>query len=331
LIWLFYLMIPHALRLIGGTNNCSGRVELQYGDTWGTVCDDDWDLKDVEVVCRQLQCGKAVTAVLEFGGGSGIIWLNKVRCRGSESHLWDCRHEPLGKNDCEHKEDAGVYCSDAEDLRLVNGRQPCEGRVEVLRSGKWGTVCQAGWDEKDTAVVCRQLGCGEALSATFSAYFGEGTGPVLMSFVNCEGQESANVFDCPSSKTSAERCTQRNDVGLVCVRKFLLVNGSSSCSGRVELYFGQQWGTVCDNYWDLQDASVFCNQIGCGYAIGAPGQAKFGEGQGEIWKDNLQCEGNESDLTKCPALDYGQEECTHKNDVGVICSREYFYMICSSK
>ncbi|XP_039623879.1 antigen WC1.1-like [Polypterus senegalus] len=105
---------PHALRLVGGTNNCSGRVELQYGDTWGTVCDDDWDLKDVEVVCRQLQCGKAVTAVLEFGGGSGIIWLNKVRCRGSEAHLWDCRHEPLGKNDCEHKEDAGVNCTGFE-------------------------------------------------------------------------------------------------------------------------------------------------------------------------------------------------------------------------
>ncbi|KAG2469491.1 DMBT1 protein, partial [Polypterus senegalus] len=188
---LVYVTEPHALRLVGGTNNCSGRVELQYGDTWGTVCDDDWDLKDVEVVCRQLQCGKAVTAVLEFGGGSGIIWLNKVRCRGSEAHLWDCRHEPLGKNDCEHKEDAGVNCTDAQDLRLVNGRQPCEGRVEVLRSGRWGTVCQNWWDKKDAAVVCRQMGCGEALSATISAYFGQGTGPILMSEVDCGGQESA--------------------------------------------------------------------------------------------------------------------------------------------
>ncbi|XP_039623882.1 scavenger receptor cysteine-rich type 1 protein M130 [Polypterus senegalus] len=102
---------PLELRLAGGTDNCSGRVEIKYGDTWGTVCDDDWDLKDVKVVCRQLRCGDAVSAELEFGGGSGVIWLNKVKCRGTEAHLWDCQHEPLGKNDCVHKEDAGVKCT----------------------------------------------------------------------------------------------------------------------------------------------------------------------------------------------------------------------------
>uniref|UniRef100_A0A8C4RDR1 SRCR domain-containing protein n=1 Tax=Erpetoichthys calabaricus TaxID=27687 RepID=A0A8C4RDR1_ERPCA len=103
------------LRLVGGTNNCSGRVEIKYGDTWGTVCDDDWDMKDVKVVCQQLRCGEPVSAELEFGGGRGVIWLNKVRCRGTEAHLWDCQHEPLGKNDCEHKEDAGVNCTEQTD------------------------------------------------------------------------------------------------------------------------------------------------------------------------------------------------------------------------
>ncbi|XP_039623878.1 scavenger receptor cysteine-rich type 1 protein M130-like [Polypterus senegalus] len=184
------------------------------------------------------------------------------------------------------------------------------------------------FDQRAAEIVCQELKCG-APKEYRGGMFGQGTISVWEKKIQCTGNE-ANVFDCPSSETSAEHCTQRKDVGLVCV-PYRLVNGFSSCSGRVELYYGQQWGTICDRYWDLQDASVFCNQIGCGYATEAPGQAKFGEGQGEIWRDNLQCEGNESDLTKCPALDYGQEECTHRNDAGVICSREYFYMICSSK
>uniref|UniRef100_A0A8C4RCM1 SRCR domain-containing protein n=1 Tax=Erpetoichthys calabaricus TaxID=27687 RepID=A0A8C4RCM1_ERPCA len=480
---------PTDLRLVGETNNCSGRVEVKYGDTWGTVCDDDWDLKDVQVVCRQLLCGEAVSAKLEFGGGSGVIWLNKVKCRGTETHLWDCQHEPLGKNDCEHKEDAGrLFLPPArrllghnQDVRLMDGGRACEGRVEVFYNEEWGTVCDDYWDLNDAVVVCRQLGCGDALLAPTFAHFGEGAGKIVLDDVSCTGEESAlnmcasrqwgssncnhkedasvvcsgrtlmfcysfttwvgtlpgigscpvlrvgkwmdgwiiiarmillngsspcsgrlevfhqsvceanfdqmaaevvcrelkcgapkqfgggmfgrgsdsvllrkvqcvgdetQIINCISPNSTADSCTRRNHVGIVCVRKLfffffarlsikmqsfkinsqnlVLVNGSNSCSGRVEFYYNGQWGTVCDHYWDLQDANVFCNQIGCGYAIKAPGQARFGEGHGEIWRDNLQCEGNEADLTKCPVLDYGREECTHRNDAGIICSGECF-------
>lgn len=101
------------IRLVNGTSHCSGRVEVFYGHQWGTVCDDNWDIVDAEVVCRQLGCGTALSAPSSayFGRGSEPIWLDEVICRGTEAALSECSTKPWGLHDCVHGEDAGVVCS----------------------------------------------------------------------------------------------------------------------------------------------------------------------------------------------------------------------------
>ncbi|XP_029998158.1 deleted in malignant brain tumors 1 protein-like [Sphaeramia orbicularis] len=323
---LFTSSLPAAgvqIRLVGpGSTRCSGRVEVFHGGTWGTVCDDGWDLNDAQVVCKQLNCGTALSAPgsAHFGRGSGPIWLDDVDCSGSESSLTECPHPGFGTEDCEHDEDAGVICSDH--IRLVgSGSTRCSGRVEVFHGGTWGTVCDDGWDLNDAQVVCRQMNCGTAVSAPGSAHFGPGSGPIWLDDVACSGSESS-LTECPHPGFGTEDCAHDEDAGVICsaFQIRLVGPGSTRCSGRVEVFHGGTWGTVCDDGWDLNDAQVVCKQLNCGTALRAPGSAHFGHGSGRIWLDDVACSGNESSLTECPHPGFGTEDCEHREDAGVICS-----------
>uniref|UniRef100_A0A8P4GB49 SRCR domain-containing protein n=1 Tax=Dicentrarchus labrax TaxID=13489 RepID=A0A8P4GB49_DICLA len=315
------------IRLTGsGSTQCSGRVEIYYNDTWGTVCDDSWDLNDAKVVCRELRCGMALGAPksAHFGQGSGPIWLDDVDCSASERFLSDCQHRGFGTHNCRHSQDAGVVCSGVQIRLAGSGSTRCSGRVEIYYNGAWGTVCDDSWDLNDATVVCRQLNCGTALSATESAHFGQGTGQIWLDDVACSGSERS-LSECRHRGFGTHDCGHGEDASvcfiyLTNVRIRLTGSGSTRCSGRVEIYYNGAWGTVCDDGWDLNDAKVVCRELNCGTALSAPQSAHFGQGTGQIWLDDVDCSGSERSLTECQHIGFGAHNCGHGEDAGVVCS-----------
>ena len=92
-----------------------------------------------------------------------------------------------------------------------------------------------------------------------------------------------------------------------------------SHSGRVEVLHNNQWGTVCDNLWDHNDAQVACRQLGYTGTQVARYSAYYGQGSGPIWLSNVTCNGSENYLINCSYDNY-TANCNHYEDAGVTCS-----------
>ncbi|XP_068733580.1 uncharacterized protein [Montipora capricornis] len=100
-------------------------------------------------------------------------------------------------------------------VRLVGGRTPNKGRVEVYYNGYWGTVCSNGWDIPDAIVVCRMLGYLGAWTANCCSDHRGGTGPVWLSQLSCTGNEKS-LSDCGHSDWGENNCDHRQDAEVIC-------------------------------------------------------------------------------------------------------------------
>ncbi|XP_062601282.1 neurotrypsin-like, partial [Saccostrea cucullata] len=189
------------IRLVNGKSSREGRVEVYKDGVWGTVCDNGWDFNDANVVCKQLFGLDGIPySNAYFGPGTGLILMSNVRCNGTENSLLDCGHTDELNLGCSHSEDAGVMCMKAPRVRLSK-QKDFQGRVEVYKNNRWGTICGRNWDYKDASVICRSLGYSERGLVVLNSVFG-GTGTIHLNDIQCSGKETG-LSNCTYSETSS--------------------------------------------------------------------------------------------------------------------------------
>lgn len=104
--------VEGGVRLAGDASEHSGRVEVYHDGEWGTICDNGWSLTETNVICKQLGYPGAIGYETggHFGSGSGPVFLDQVKCDGSEHFITECDHTGWYTHICSHEEDVGVRC-----------------------------------------------------------------------------------------------------------------------------------------------------------------------------------------------------------------------------
>jgi len=214
------------------------------------------------------------------------------------------------------------------------------GYLEVLYDGVWGSVCADGWTNTESFVACGNLGYPDIdNNAIFPDALVSSSTPYWMKNVKCSGSES-KLYECDHSGWSKHSCKKNHPVYLHCQRSPLLRDnrfdralisnhdvrlraGYRHSEGRVEVKYKGEWGSICDDNWSIQNANVFCRQLGFGTAFAATHKAFFGQGTGKIWMDEVKCKGKEKSILKCKRTRWGKSDCGHKEDAGVKCHYPY--------
>ncbi|XP_041101481.1 T-cell differentiation antigen CD6-like [Polyodon spathula] len=101
-----------AIRLSGGLDRCSGRVEIHRNGSWGTVCDTLWGKDEGAMVCSMLGCGDQVKVSgfnTTFKHNTTVKWF--YQCTANARSLWDCREIVNNPYLCKNSFAAAVVCS----------------------------------------------------------------------------------------------------------------------------------------------------------------------------------------------------------------------------
>ncbi|XP_025083982.1 CD5 antigen-like [Pomacea canaliculata] len=212
---------------------------------------------------------------------------------------------------------SGVDAQGKNELRLADGPNPYEGRMEVFRDGVWLSVCQENVSVTLGNVVCRELGYpAKGAVLYYSNSYGRAPGEILRKYIKCSGQEislsgcsfSPRDQTCDPLYTLGVSC----DTGVSMVQTVRLVNGTSQYEGRVEVFKAGVWGSVTDQnfylgrpLYNALAANIVCkNLFGSGYGGSVvPKQeatVRFGVARRRpIHVNNARCEGNEQSLLNC--------------------------------
>uniref|UniRef100_A0A8C2ZSD5 Lysyl oxidase homolog n=1 Tax=Cyclopterus lumpus TaxID=8103 RepID=A0A8C2ZSD5_CYCLU len=287
-------------------------------------------------------------------GGEKSIELCKSRGWGNS----DCTHDEDAGVVCKDERipgfvdsnviDAQVDETKIEEVRLrpvvtMSRKKPpiTEGVVEVKHKDGWAQICNLGWTIKNTHVVCGMLGFPHERKVNknfYKLYLERQKNHFHIHSVACTGTE-VHLAACPlefSKPNATSTCEggmaavvscmpgplfmQNNALKKKTKTSVKLKGGARVGEGRVEVLKDNEWGTVCDDRWNLQSASVVCRELGFGSAKEALTGGRMGQGMGPIYMNEVKCFGQERSIWNCPFKNITSEDCQHVEDASVRCN-----------
>ena len=101
-----------------------------------------------------------------------------------------------------------------------------------------------------------------------------------------------------------------------------LRNGSTHSEGRVDVHYEGEWGAICDNGWDINDAMVICRQLGYVSVLRPTIHSAYppSNANAQLWLDHVACRGNESSIQFCAHSGWGVTDCIDNSEAGVVCA-----------
>ncbi|XP_012937884.1 deleted in malignant brain tumors 1 protein [Aplysia californica] len=308
------------------TGDNHGILEVRDKGAWGRICMHEFTDAEASVACKSLNFKGGHKYLHLFRNRLPILW-SGVKCSGSETSLDQCMHSSIDKEHCHYNaNDAGVVCYKSEGVkyRLTGGKDQNSGRVEIGVDGIYGSICAINWQQGNSKVLCRSMGYTDGiptydenpdldyLAPVMSFFLCEGTEDSLLSCINSGFDDGAHVFVCGGS---AYASCFKEEVQITEVR----LQGGNSTAGRLEVYVTplNAWGTVCDDSWDDIDAGVACRQMG--FDDGIVMESDYETGTGNIFLDNVECLGNETNIGLCKSTGINAHNCDHSEDAGVVC------------
>ncbi|XP_012671323.2 lysyl oxidase homolog 2b [Clupea harengus] len=318
-----------------------GYVEIKDGGRWRQICDEEWTQTNSHVICGMFGFPgekKYNTRVYKMFARRRrpSYWDYSVNCTGNEAHLSGCTLGQVlttkGNKTCGQGLPVVVSCVPGRSfaptpltgyrkafrheqslVRLRGGGVVGEGRVEVLKNGEWGTICDDNWNLMAATVVCRELGFGSAKEALSGGRLGQGMGPVHLNEVDCTGFEKS-ITECSFSMDNESLgCSHEEDAGVRCnipamgfQQRLRLGGGRSPFEGRVEVLVEKNgtlvWGTVCSESWGTMEAMVVCRQLGLGFASSSFQESWYWPGHvsaDAVVMSGVRCSGTEMSLSHC--------------------------------
>uniref|UniRef100_K1QTU6 Deleted in malignant brain tumors 1 protein n=1 Tax=Magallana gigas TaxID=29159 RepID=K1QTU6_MAGGI len=280
------------VRLVESGYYDRGRVEVYLNGQWGTICDDRFNKADGDVICRMLGFNSStnIFGSAHYGTGSGPI-LYQVNCNGYETDISECGLSDWGTTVCGHHEDVGVDCG-------------------------------VGQNYATTYDVCYPNPCQNAATCSRDYYYSTNY------YCSCPRGYSGRNCEYYTVAVAQRMCGDVNKIrvtgSILAVAGVRLVGSEYPDRGTVEVLHNGRWGTICGDYFNKPSADVICRMLGYNFSRNYFSNAYYGFGAGQVWLDDVSCNGYENDIAECESQGWGRHDCTHGNDTGVHCGSTCF-------